>query len=177
MAPAGFFCAASCHGFTPAGPSMAPAGFFCAASCRGHGRPAIHGRDQVVLQAGVALGRAARSSRSERRTRGGDRGRLDRCFTPVGLGPVPVGGSGGGVFAGEGWWRWSGAESGAGGVSRPRDQSGEQARDGDLLPSRWNQIGWCVSGPLATAEHDRAAAGQTGEQRSTRRGLGHGNRT
>jgi hypothetical protein len=58
------------------------------------------GRDQIVLQAGQFVGRAARSSRPERRARGCHCGRQDRRVTPVGLGSVPIGGSGGGVFAG-----------------------------------------------------------------------------
>jgi len=70
-------------------------------------------RDQVVLQAGVALGRPARSGRSERRTRGCHCGRQDRGSTPVGLRKMFVGGSGRRVFAVGS--RWSeGAESGAG---------------------------------------------------------------
>jgi len=72
------------------------------------------GRDQVVLQAGVALGRAARSGLAERRTRGCHCGRQDRRVTPVGLGPVPVGGSGGRVCAAGRWQWWAGAEGGAG---------------------------------------------------------------
>ena len=62
-------------------------------------------RDQIVLQTGVTLGRAARSGRAERRACGFDRGRQDREPAPVGLRSVPVGGSGGGVFAVGGWWR------------------------------------------------------------------------
>jgi hypothetical protein len=34
---------------------------------------------------------------------------------------------------------------------------------GVLLPSRWNQIGFAMSGPLATPEHRVAPTGQTGE--------------
>jgi hypothetical protein len=72
------------------------------------------GRDQVVLPAGVTLGRAARSGCPERHTRGCHCGRQDRRVTSVGFRSVPVGGSGGGVFA-DGGWQWrSGAESGAG---------------------------------------------------------------
>jgi hypothetical protein len=42
-------------------------------------------RDQIVLQAGVALARAARSGRSERRACGCDCGGQDRGVTPVGF--------------------------------------------------------------------------------------------
>jgi len=55
-------------------------------------------RDQVVLQAGVALGRTDRSGREERRPRGCHCGRQDRGPAAVGLGSVPVGRSGG-VYA------------------------------------------------------------------------------
>jgi hypothetical protein len=93
-------------------------------SCRpgtalGQMTPTGPGPRSVVLQAGVALGRAARSGRPERRPRGCHCGRQDRGLTPVGLGSVPVGGPGWGVFAGGGWqWR-SGAESRAGNLSLP----------------------------------------------------------
>ena len=43
---------------------------------------------------------------------------------------------------------------------------------GILLPSRWNQIGSCVSGSLATAEHRVAAAGHTGEGHDAGGGFG-----
>jgi len=55
-----------------------------------------------VLQAGVALGRAFKPSSPERCTRGCHCGRQDRRVTPVGLGSVPLCGSGGGVFAAAG---------------------------------------------------------------------------
>jgi hypothetical protein len=45
---------------------------------------------------------------------------------------------------------------------------------GILLPSRWNQIGFAASGPLATAEERVAAAGQTGEGHGAGGGLGDG---
>jgi hypothetical protein len=84
-------------------------------------------RDQVVLQAGVPARCAARSGRPERRTRGCHCGRQDREPAAVGLGKMPVGGSGWGVFAGgSGYWR-EGAEGGAGVIIRPRKHRGEQA--------------------------------------------------
>jgi len=72
------------------------------------------GRDQVVLQAGVALGRAARSGRPKCRPRGCHCGGQDRRASPVGLRSVPLGGSGGGVFEVGRWQRRSGQEGGAG---------------------------------------------------------------
>jgi SpoVK/Ycf46/Vps4 family AAA+-type ATPase len=48
-------------------------------------------RDQVVLQAGVALGRAARSGCAERGPGGCHCGRQDRVAQAVGLWSVPVG--------------------------------------------------------------------------------------
>ena len=72
------------------------------------------GRDQIVLQAGVALGRAAHSGRPERRARGCHCGRQDRGVTPMGFRSVPVGGPGGRVFAvGRREW-WADAEDGEG---------------------------------------------------------------
>ena len=44
----------------------------------------------------------------------------------------------------------------------------------DALPSRWNQIGFAVSGPLTTAEDRIAAAGQTGEGHGVGGWLGDG---
>jgi len=70
-----------------------------------------------VLQAGVALGRAARSGRPERRPRGCHCGRQDRGSTPVGFRSVPLGRSGGRVFA-VGRWQWRAGQAcsaGAGG--------------------------------------------------------------
>jgi len=76
-------------------------------------RPVDRCRDQVVLQARVALGRAAHSSRPECRTCGRDCGRQDRRVTPVGFRSVPVSWSGGRVFAdGRDEW-WSGQAGGA----------------------------------------------------------------
>ncbi len=49
--------------------------------------------------AGIPAQRPARSGRAERRTRGRHCGRQDRRVTPVGLGKMFVGGSGGSVFA------------------------------------------------------------------------------
>ena len=118
----------------------------------------------------------ARSGRAECLTRGCHCGRQDRRVTPVGLRSVPLGGSGGCVCAvGRCEWR-AGAESRAGGVGRLRKHRGEQARDGDLLPSRWNHVGWCASGPLATAEEREAAAGQAGEGHGVGGGFGDGDR-
>jgi len=82
-----------------------------------------------------------------------------------------VGGSGGGVFArGAGWVE--SAEGGAGGMRLPRKHRGEQAHDGDLLPSRWNRDGYEASGLLATPEDRIAAAGQTGEGHNVGGGFG-----
>ncbi len=66
------------------------------------------------LGKGVALGRAARSGRPERRPRCYHCGRQDRGSPPVGLGPAFVGGPGGRVFEGGRGERRSGAEGGAG---------------------------------------------------------------
>ncbi len=89
----------------------------------------------------------------------------------MGFRSVPVGGSSWGVFA-VGKWRRAGAEGGAGRLRLPSKHRGEQAHNGDLLPSRRNQIGFAVSGPLATAEHRVAAAGQTGEGHDAGGGFG-----
>ena len=82
------------------------------------------GRDQIVLQAGVATRCPFDPSRPERRACCCHRGRQDRGITPVGFGSVPVGGSGGGVLAVGSRWR-EGAESGASGmrlaVKTPRE--------------------------------------------------------
>ena len=81
----------------------------------------------------------------------------------MGFRSVPVGGSGGRVFAvGERQWR-EGAESGAGRLRLAVKTHKGAGPFGIPLPSRWNHVGWCVSGPLATAEKRVAAAGQTGE--------------
>ena len=81
-----------------------------------------------------------RSGRPERRTRGWHCGRQDRRATPVGLGKVFVGGSGGSVFAaGRGEWR-SGAASGAGELRLAGKRRGEQALYGPAplaLESLW----------------------------------------
>jgi len=85
----------------------------------------------------------ARSSRAERRPRGCHCGRQDRRATPVGIGSVPVGGSGGGVFANGGrQWRAC-AESGASGIRLAMKTQRGAGPFGILLPSRWNQI--CVA--------------------------------
>ena len=57
-------------------------------------------------------------------------------------------------------WR-SRQEGRAGRLRLPCKHRGEQARDGDLLPSRWNQIGFAASGPLATADQRVPAAGHS----------------
>ena len=57
------------------------------------------GQDQVVLQAGVAARCPARSGRTDRGPCGCHCRRQDRGVTPVGLGKMFVGGSGGVVFA------------------------------------------------------------------------------
>ena len=75
-------------------------------------------RDQVVLQAGVALGRTATSGFAECRARGCDCGRQDRGVTTVGFQSVPVGRSSGCVFEGGSRCR-KGAEGGAGGMRQP----------------------------------------------------------
>jgi len=82
------------------------------------GRQLDGGRDQVVLQAGVAARCAARSGRPERRARGCHCGRQDRGSPAVGLRSVPVGRPGGGVFASGAIWQ-SGAEGGAGRLRLP----------------------------------------------------------
>jgi hypothetical protein len=69
----------------------------------------------------------------------------------VGLRSVPIGRSGGCVFAVRSWWG-EGAEGGAGAGC---ELSGRKTTRGagpvwNLLPSRWNQIGWCESGSIAT---------------------------
>ena len=68
-----------------------------------HSRPAnsssIPRTPPTVPWLPFALGCAARSSRTERRTRGCDRRRHDRGTTPVGFRKMFVGGSVGGVFA------------------------------------------------------------------------------
>jgi len=119
-------------------------------------------RDQVVLQVGTTARCPTHSGRTERRTRSCDRGRQDRGVTPVGLGSVPIGGSGGSVFAVGRSWR-KGAESGAGGLRLAVKTQRGAGPFGNLLPSRWNQSCVAASGPLATAERQVAAAGQTGE--------------
>jgi hypothetical protein len=73
-------------------------------------------RDQIVLQARVALGRAAGSGSPERRASGRHCGRQDRRATPVGLRTMPGGRLGGGVFAVGRRWR----ESSKGGACRLR---------------------------------------------------------
>ena len=47
----------------------------------------------------------------------------------------------------------------------------------NLLPLRWNHVGWIASGPLATPIHRVAAAGQTAEGHGVGRWFGHCNRT
>ena len=58
--------------------------------------------------------------------------------------------------------------------SRRGRHRGEQARDDDLLPSRWNHVGWFVSGLLATPPHREPTAGQTGEGHGVGGGFGDG---
>ena len=60
------------------------------------------------------FGRGARSGRAEHRARGRDCGRRDQGGT-VGLGKMPVGGSGGGIFE-VGRWRWRASAKGGAGV-------------------------------------------------------------
>jgi hypothetical protein len=77
-------------------------------------------RDQVVLQAGVALGCAAHSGRAERRPRGCHGGRQDREPTPLGLRSVPLGGPGRRVFAvGRRQWQWRSSQADSAGEMRP----------------------------------------------------------
>jgi len=74
------------------------------------------GRDQVVLQAGVAARCPFDPSRAECRARGCDRRRQDRRVAAVGFWSMPFGGSGRRLFEG-GSRRREGAESRASGMT------------------------------------------------------------
>jgi hypothetical protein len=96
-------------------------------------------RDQVVLQARGPARRAARPGSPERRARGSYGGRQDREVTPVGLGSVPVGGTGGRVFAdGAGRGEGKADRQGAGGELsgiRLRSSPGSECHRGDSIRS------------------------------------------
>ncbi len=59
----------------------------------------------------------------------------------MGLGPVPLGGSGGRLLADGGrWWKKAEGDSGAGGELNRSGKAKGKAHDGDLLPSRFNHF-------------------------------------
>ena len=131
-------------------------------------------RHQRTQGCDLVTQRAARSVRPERRPGGCHCGRRDRIAPAVGLGAVPVGGASRHVLAsGRSGWR-AGAARRADRLRLLTRHRRKQARDGDMLRSRWNHAGWCVSGVLATAEHGVAAAGQTGEGHRVGGRLGDG---
>jgi len=86
----------------------------------------------VTQQAGVVARCAARSGRPERGPRGRHCRRQDRGVTPVGLGSVPLGGSGGSVFA-AGSWQWrKGQADGAGAGGELIDRRQLDSRTGTI---------------------------------------------